>query len=92
MPKYGVFSGTYFPIFQLNTEIYGVNLRIQSEYRKIWTRKNSIFAHFLHSVVSEKLRENLTLFHRVKSVRVQNYYDVDKNTLKLLSISNFGVS
>ena len=32
--KYGVISGPYFPAFGLNTEIYGVNLRIQSEYRK----------------------------------------------------------
>ena len=32
MPEHGVFSGPYFPVFGLNTEIYGVNLRIQSEY------------------------------------------------------------
>ena len=32
------------------TEIYGVNLRIQSEYRKIRTRKNSVFGHFSRSV------------------------------------------
>ena len=31
VPKYGVFSGRYFPAFGLNTEIYGVNLRIQSK-------------------------------------------------------------
>ena len=37
--KYGVFSGPYFPVFR-------VNLRIQSEYRKIRTRKNSIFGYF----------------------------------------------
>ena len=29
--KYGVISGPCFPVFGLNTEIYGVNLRIQSE-------------------------------------------------------------
>ena len=28
--KYGAFSGSYFPGFGLNTEIYSVNLRIQS--------------------------------------------------------------
>ena len=44
--KYGVFSGPYFPVSGLNTEIYSINLRIQSEYRKIQTRKNSVFAHF----------------------------------------------
>ena len=50
MPIYGVFSGPYFPVFGLNTEIYGVNLCIQSEYRKIRTRKNSVFGHFSRSV------------------------------------------
>ena len=44
--EYGVFCGPYFSVFGLNTEIYGVNLRIQSEYRKIRTRKNSAFGHF----------------------------------------------
>ena len=48
--KYGVFSGPYFPVFGLNTEIYGVNLRMQSEYRKIRIRKNSVFGHFSRSV------------------------------------------
>ena len=33
------FSGSYFPAFGLNTEIYHVNLRIQSECAKIWTGK-----------------------------------------------------
>ena len=32
--EYGVISGLYFPVFGLNTEIYGVKLRIQSKYRK----------------------------------------------------------
>ena len=33
------FSGPYFPAFGLNTEIYEINLRIQSEFRKMQTRK-----------------------------------------------------
>ena len=41
--KYGVISGPYFPVFVL---IYSVNLRIQSECRKIRTRDNSVFVHF----------------------------------------------
>ena len=41
--KYGVFSGPYFPVFAQNKEIYGVNLRTQSKYRKIRTRKKSTF-------------------------------------------------
>ena len=44
--KYGVISGPYFPVFGLNTDIYAVKLRIQSEYRKIRTRNNSVFGHF----------------------------------------------
>ena len=47
--KYGVLSGPYFPVFGLNTERYGVSLRIQSECWKIWTRKNSVFGHFSRS-------------------------------------------
>ena len=35
-----------FPVVTLNTEIYKVNLRSQSEYRKIRTRNNSVFRHF----------------------------------------------
>ena len=35
---YGVF-GPYFLLFGLNTEIYSVNLRVQSKYRKLQTRK-----------------------------------------------------
>ena len=44
--KYGVTYGPYFPVFGLNTKIYSVNLRIQSEYRKIQARNNSVFGHF----------------------------------------------
>ena len=51
MSKYGVISGLYFPVFGLNTEIYFVDLllHIQSEYRKIQTRNNSVFGHFSRS-------------------------------------------
>ena len=48
--KYGVFPGPYFPAFELNTERYFVFHRIQSEYGKIRTRKNSVFGHFSRSV------------------------------------------
>ena len=47
--KYGFFFGSYFPVVRLNTEIYSVNLCIQSKHRKIRTRKISIFGHF-HAV------------------------------------------
>ena len=47
--KYGVISVPYFPVFQLNTEIYDVNLCIQSECRNTRTRNNSVFGHFSRS-------------------------------------------
>ena len=63
VPKYGVFSGLYFPVFSLNTEIYGVNLRIQSECRKIRTRKNSVFGHISRSAIelARIIREIITI-------------------------------
>ena len=33
-------------VFELNTEIYSVDLRIQFKYRKIWSRKNPVFRQF----------------------------------------------
>ena len=55
------FSGLYFPVFGLNTEIYSVNLCIQSEYEKIRTRKNSLFGQFSCSGMF-KLQTNNKLF------------------------------
>ena len=50
--KYGFFSGPYFPALGLNTERYFVvSLRIQSECRKIRTRKTPYLDTF-HTVKS----------------------------------------
>ena len=47
--EYGVVLEPYFALFGLNTEIYGVNLRIHSECRKIRTRNNYVlFSQCLH--------------------------------------------
>ena len=54
--KYGVISGPYFSLFELNTEIYSVNFRVQSKYRKIRTRNNSVFGHFTRSVILSRVR------------------------------------
>ena len=48
--KYGVISGQYFSVSGLNTEICWLNLRIQSEYRKMRTKNNSVFGQFSRSV------------------------------------------
>ena len=47
--KYGVFSGPFFPLFLLNTEIYGESLRIQSEYGKYGPEKTPYLDTF-HAV------------------------------------------
>ena len=49
MSKYGVFSGPYFPAFELNMEIYEVDLRTQSKCGKIQTRKTPYLDTF-HAV------------------------------------------
>ena len=46
MSKYGICSGHYFPVFGLNTEIYEVNHRIQSEYRKYGPEKTRYLETF----------------------------------------------
>ena len=61
MSKYRVFSGPYFPVFGLNTEIYRVNLCLHSKYGKIWTKKNFIFGHFLRSEIFHLLFQALYL-------------------------------
>ena len=50
MSKYWVFSDPYFHAFGLNTKIYSVNLWIQSEYKKLRSRKTSLFGKFSSSV------------------------------------------
>ena len=47
--KYRAFYGPYFPVFELNMEIYYVNLRIQSKYRKIRAKKTPYLDTF-HAV------------------------------------------
>ena len=53
--KYGVFSGPYYPLFGLNTEIYSVNLRIQSKCRKYGAEKTPYLDTF-HAVVVYKTK------------------------------------
>ena len=64
--KYGVSSGPYFSVFGLNTDIYSINVRIQSKYRKIRTRK--------HSVIG------LNTPFRIMGSRVQNHWAALRST------------
>ena len=51
MSKYGDLSSLYFLVYGLNAERYGVSVRLQSEYRKIRTRKTPNLDTF-HAVTS----------------------------------------
>ena len=45
------YSGPHIPAFALNTERYGVSLRIQSECGKMWTRKTPNTALFTQCTI-----------------------------------------
>ena len=62
--KCGVFPGPYFPVFGFNTEIYSVNLRIQSKCGKIWTRKTPYLDNFHAVVVVAKV--DVTMIRKMK--------------------------
>ena len=64
------YFGPYFPVFGRNTEIYGVNFRIQFEYGKIRTKKYSVFGDFSRS-------ESVTDF----IIKCDSYYKVRRNTI-----------
>ena len=68
MTKYVAFFGSYFTEFRLNMKICEVNIRIQSEYRKIMTRKNSVFGHFHAVELTLKDKKNLYPRHYYFSV------------------------
>ena len=59
--KFEDFSGPYFPIFELNTDIYSLSLRIQYEYGKILTRKTSNSGTFHAVIFNNKINSNNTL-------------------------------
>ena len=64
--KFKVFSGLYFPIFELNTDIYSLSLRSQYEYWKIQTRKTSNSGTFHAVIFNNKINSTNTLIlHRL---------------------------
>ena len=93
MSKYGVFSVPYFPVFRLNMDIFGVNLRIQSKNRKIRTRKNYVFGHFSRNDILEHFDTMTSFLYRYMgsnkktfqkplapaSCRLLNFYPVPYN-------------
>ena len=57
-------------------EIYKVNLRIQSEYRKIRTRNNSVFGHFSRSGMHPSY---VAARHTIQIKNIQNMAKIIKN-------------
>ena len=88
------FSGPYFPVLGLNMEIYSVNLRIQPEYGKIRTRKNSVFGHFSRSAMfliqPKILKQPGSLNSADTSVQFQNNMKKNPRTLTIFQTSLFG--
>ena len=56
------FSGPYFPVFGMNTKIYGINLRIQSKYGKIRTRETPYLDTFCAVLSNSNFLGDLPLF------------------------------
>ena len=57
----------------------GVNLRIQSKYRKIRTRKNTMFGHFLRSVTHKEW-----IYHRVNIFELTGMVYCNSSSLVIL--------
>ena len=74
MSKYGVNSGPHFSVFGLNTVI---NLRIQSEYRKIRNRNNSVFEHFSLEII---VMHTIIVFQMNNSTCLLMFYTDPPNT------------
>ena len=87
MSKYGVFSGPYFTVFGLNTEIYSVNLHIQSECRKIGTRKNSLFGHFSRSIIIIFVIIDINSFHYIMKL-LQKYVNLFFAEIAIVNATN----
>ena len=68
--KYGVFSGTYFPVFGLNTEIYSVNRAVNLCDTLINSFRTSVEFHVetsqsLLTTISNKCRKKAIVSYNV---------------------------
>ena len=84
--KTGAIFGLYFYVFDLTVEIYSVNLRIQFEYRKVKTWKNSVFGHFSQS--GRLCRISLPYLGNIKKVKATCTEVVHSSKLKTSPVEN----
>ena len=82
------FPGPYFPIFGLNTEIYGINLCIQSEYGNIRTRKKLRIWILFTQCGRETSSFSYGLFS-IASIRNHTLNVLNLEVLKFLKICEF---
>ena len=62
--QYGFFLVRIFPYLDLIwSKLYCVNICIQSKYRKMRIRKNSVFGHFLRGDITEKNSWSFRIYH-----------------------------
>ena len=93
MSKYGVISGPYFPVFGLNTEIYGVisvfNLNTRKYGPEITPYLDTFHAVHYSKLIASKLRQWPSSFSRVSLCYI--YFDVviRQRLKKSLSDLNF---
>ena len=72
------FFGPYFHAFGLNTEKYGVSLRIQPEYKKIRTRKNHAVQDIELNSCSgfAKVASVRSLYNKEETCKIKNYLHI----------------
>ena len=80
--SYGILFGHYFIVLGLNTEIYTVNLRIQSKYGKTLTRKNYAFEDFSHSL-KNMITESMQFVSYLSNTVSQKLFDNNRLQKKL---------
>ena len=80
------FSGPYFPAFGLNTERYGVSLRIQSECRKKRTRKSLNTDNFYAVIVQQCTCDRQSLFRTRSDIYGRAFIAKIVNSFQRLTI------
>ena len=87
-----IFSGPHFPTFELNTEIYSVNLRIQSECGTMWTRETPLELSRIWitwAVISKKVKGKKR--NQCWRVQTEAYSGSNRTSYTVWNVSKYGV-
>ena len=72
IPVFRVFSGFYFIVFELNKNIYSLNLHTKAKYGNIWTRTDSeyiLFSYSKSSVTRQKEQSQNGCYKKTKHTK-----------------------